>query len=77
MAIASPAQPNGPTHGKRLGLTGLWARLTRCETEGCEERPVHLGWCALHAPEYAPAPDEYWGDVSWSGDGDDPELDQR
>jgi hypothetical protein len=74
MTIASPRQPNGPMKGRSRGLTRLWARLTRCEMEGCDERPVHLGWCAHHAPEYNPAPDEYWGDVRWDDeDGGDPE----
>ncbi len=68
MTIASPAQPNGATQGRPIGLRRLRAWLTRCEMESCEERAVHLGWCALHAPEYNPGPDEYWGDE---------ELDQR
>lgn len=46
----------------------MWARLTRCDAEGCQERAVHLGWCARHAPAYDPGPDEYWGD---------PNADQR
>ena len=62
MTIASQRQPNGSAQGRFVTLKRLWARLTRCEAEGCEERPVHLGWCARHAPEYHPAPDEYWGD---------------
>jgi hypothetical protein len=68
MTIASPRQPNGPARGGSRGLRQLWAWLTWCAAEGCQERPVHLGWCARHAPAYDPAPDEYWGD---------PKADQR
>jgi hypothetical protein len=83
MTIASRRQLNGPAQGWLVALKLLWARLTRCEAEGCEERPVHLGWCAQHAPEYCPAPDEYWGDDDCSdayrdNEGEvDPESDQR
>lgn len=88
MTIASQRQPNGSEQGWLVALKRLWARLTRCEAVGCEERPVHLGWCAQHAPEYCPAPDEYWGDEycedehradEYRGDeGEvDPEPDQR
>ncbi len=88
MTIASQRQLNGPAQGWLVALKRLWARLTMCEAEGCEERPVHLGWCAQHAPEYCPAPDEYWGDDYRSDEhrdneyrGDegevDPEPDQR
>lgn len=71
MTIASPRQPNVPACGRPdalRGLRGVWARLTRCDAEGCQERAVHLGWCARHAPAYDPGPDEYWGD---------PNADQR
>lgn len=40
----------------------LWRWLTTCDEPGCDEHPVHLGWCAVHAPPYEPGPDEYWGD---------------
>jgi hypothetical protein len=56
----------GSTQCRPAGLRRLWASLTRCEMDGCGERPVHLGWCAHHAPEYNPAPDEYWGDQDGS-----------
>ena len=68
MTIASPRQPEGPAQGRPFRLERLWEWLTRCEADGCRERPVHLGWCARHALAYDPAPDEYWGD---------PEPDQR
>jgi hypothetical protein len=86
MTIASQRQLNGPAQGWLVALKRLWARLSMCEAEGCEERPLHLGWCARHAPEYNPAPDEYWGDESWGDehcsderreDEVDPEPDQR
>jgi hypothetical protein len=78
MTIASQRQPNGSAQGALVGLKRLWARLTMCEVEGCEDRPVHLGWCARHAPDYNPAPDEYWGDEYWVDEGEvDPEPDQR
>jgi hypothetical protein len=60
MTIAS-RQPNGRAQGGPYRLEQLWAWLTRCDAEGCRERPVHLGWCDLHAPAYDPGPDEYWG----------------
>jgi hypothetical protein len=74
MTIASPRHPNGPAQREPFGFIRLWTWISRCEMEGCDARPVHLGWCAAHAPAYDPPPDEYWGD----GDGaDDAELDQR
>jgi hypothetical protein len=62
MTITSPRQPDVPARSGLDALRGLWVRLTRCDAEGCGERPVHLGWCAAHAPAYDPGPDEYWGD---------------
>lgn len=58
MAIASSRQPNARVRDR---LEQLWAWLTRCAADGCRERPVHLGWCDLHAPAHDPEPDEYWG----------------
>jgi hypothetical protein len=72
MTIASPRQPNGWLSGGPRGVTRLWVWLSRCEAQGCAERPVHLGWCAEHTPAYTPAPDEYWGDVHRGEDA--PEL---
>lgn len=60
MTIAS-RQPDGRAQGTPSRLEQLWTWLTRCDEEGCRERPVHLGWCARHAPAYDPEPDEYWG----------------
>jgi hypothetical protein len=62
MTIASARQPDVPARSGLDALRALWVRLTRCDAEGCGERPVHLGWCAAHAPAYDPGPDEYWGD---------------
>jgi hypothetical protein len=62
MTITSPRQSHGPAQSGPDRLRELWAWLTRCEADGCRERPVHLGWCARHAPAYDPGPDEYWGD---------------
>jgi len=38
----------------------FWLWLTRCSEPGCGNHPVHLGWCAEHAPRYDPGPDEFW-----------------
>lgn len=63
MTIASPRQGGEPVEGAPVLVTRFWAWLTRCAADGCDERPVHLGWCAAHAPAYEPAPDEYWGEL--------------
>ncbi|GAA0921146.1 hypothetical protein [Pseudonocardia zijingensis] len=60
MTIASPRQPEGAAQGARR-LWQLWTWVSRCDASGCDERPVHLGWCARHTPADDPAPDEYWG----------------
>ncbi|HLU55992.1 MAG TPA: hypothetical protein VKZ81_11070 [Pseudonocardia sp.] len=62
MTITSPWQPSGSAQSGPERLKALWKWLTTCDAEGCAERPVHLGWCARHAPAYDPGPDEYWGD---------------
>lgn len=62
MTIAWPRQPEGPTQYGSLWLRQLWKWLSRCDVEGCEERPVHMGWCARHTPVDDRTPDEYWGD---------------
>ena len=43
-------------------LRAAAARLAQCTTEGCTARPEQLGWCARHAPDDDPGPDEYWGE---------------
>lgn len=38
----------------------FWLWLTTCSEPSCGNHPVHLGWCAEHAPRYDPGPDEFW-----------------
>lgn len=63
MTITSPRRPEGAAQGAQVArrLRQLWVWLSRCDAPGCDERPVHLGWCAQHAPADDPRPDEYWG----------------